>query len=51
MSEFSGEHGRAPCGIDDPTRVDGAIAAMESGAEENGLYCVQTQFTSFHVER
>jgi hypothetical protein len=34
MSEFSGEHGRAPCGIDDPTRKDGAIAAIESGAEE-----------------
>src|SRR5437879_13508921 len=33
MSEFSGEHGRAPCGIDDPSRVDGAIAPIESGAD------------------
>src|SRR5438132_8243542 len=33
MSEFSGEHGRAPSSIDNPTGADGAIAAVDSGAD------------------
>jgi hypothetical protein len=47
MSEFAREHRSASSGVDDPTRINGAFATIDGGADPVAIPVVQFEVCYF----